>query len=117
MAAKQSGYLKKKQAEVDTYRQAEKDTYIQFMTDMLVLTLNDPDVMGKDVFGENRIETVVKAWGQYFDKFHGALESVPEADYLQDTLDFRLKKIVPHLFAPFPDRYPWIKEIVYKRRR
>lgn len=37
---------------------------IQFMTDTLMLTLNDPEVMGKDVFGAQRITKIVDAWGE-----------------------------------------------------
>lgn len=46
-----NAYLEQRQAEINVYRQAEKDTYIQYMTDMLMVTLNDPDVMEKNVFG------------------------------------------------------------------
>ena len=46
-----NGYLKQRRAEIEAYRQAEKETYIQYMTDMLMVTLNDPEAMGKDVFG------------------------------------------------------------------
>lgn len=59
-----NGYLQRQRNTVNVYRQAEKETYIQFMTDTLILTLNDPAVMGKDVFGEKRIRRVVEAWGQ-----------------------------------------------------
>ena len=50
-----NGYLQRQRNTVNVYRQAEKETYIQFMTDTLILTLNDPAVMGKDVFGEKRM--------------------------------------------------------------
>lgn len=59
-----NGYLQRQRNTVNVYRQAEKETYIQFMTDTLILTLNDPAVMGKDVFGEKRIRRVVEAWGK-----------------------------------------------------
>lgn len=65
-----NGYLQRQRNTVNVYRQAEKETYIQFMTDTLILTLNDPSVMGKDVFGEKRIRRVVEAWGKVFDKYH-----------------------------------------------
>ena len=42
-----NGYLQRQRNTVNVYRQAEKETYIQFMTDTLILTLNDPAVMGK----------------------------------------------------------------------
>ncbi len=109
-----NGYLNRKKAEIDAYRQAEKDTYIQFMTDTLMLTLNDPEVMGKDVFGEQRITKIVDAWGKAFDKYHGALESGPEADYIQEKFDRRLKPIAGKRFSPFHERYKWIKKIFYR---
>ena len=59
-----NGYLQRQRNTVNVYRQAEKETYIQFMTDTLILTLNDPAVMGKDVFGEKRIRRVVEAWSR-----------------------------------------------------
>ena len=65
-----NGYLQRQRNTVNVYRQAEKETYIQFMTDTLILTLNDPAVMGKDVFGEKRIRRVVEAWGKVFDKYN-----------------------------------------------
>lgn len=61
-----NGYLQRQKNTVNVYRQAEKETYIQFMTDTLILTLNDPAIMGKDVFGEKRIA----AWWR-----HGARSS------------------------------------------
>ena len=42
-----NGYLQRQRNTVNVYRQAEKETYIQFMTDTLILTLNDPAVMGR----------------------------------------------------------------------
>ena len=91
--AKQSGYIKRKKVEIGVCRQAEKETYIQFMSDMFQIALNDPDVMGKDVLGEDRIKCVVEAAGRNFDTFHGALENIPEADYFQEKLDSRLGRI------------------------
>lgn len=111
---KQSGYLKRKNAEIGVYRQAEKETYIQFMTDTLIITLNDPEVMGKDVFGKKRIEAVVRAWGKTYDKFHEALEKSKEADCVQDKLDERIRKVIGEEdFHPFSERYEWVKKQVY----
>lgn len=108
---RQSGYLAKQKKAVGIFRQAEKDTYIQFMTDTLMLTLNDPKIMGKDVFGKKRIEKVVYAWGKMYDQFHGALEKGVEAEYFQEKLDQALIRILGEDgFNPFPERYYWIGE-------
>lgn len=106
-----NGYLQRQRATVNVYRQAEKETYIQFMTDTLILTLNDPTVMGKDVFGEKRIKKVVEAWGKVFDKFHGALEKGDEQDFWQIKLDQNLMGVLGEKdFVPFTQRYEWVKE-------
>lgn len=63
-----NGYLQRQKNTVNVYRQAEKETYIQFMTDTLILTLNDPAIMGKDVFGEKRIRRVVEKDFEPFEK-------------------------------------------------
>lgn len=110
---KKSGYLQRQKAAVGVYRQAEKDTYIQFMTDTLMVTLNDPAVMGKDVFGKQRIKKVVEAWGKAFDKYHGALEKNDEADYWQEKLDQQLRAILGDELVPFPKRYDWIPQFGY----
>lgn len=106
-----NGYLQRRRTTVNVYRQAEKDTYIQFMTDTLILTLNDPAVMGKDVFGAKRIRKVVEAWGKVFDKYHGALEKGDEQDYWQIKLDQMLKGVLGEKdFQTFEKRYEWVKQ-------
>ncbi len=53
--AKQSGLLKRQEAERKkrdrVLQDATRKTFVQYMTDTLIYTLNDPEVMGKDVFG------------------------------------------------------------------
>lgn len=109
-----NGYLERQKKMVAVYRQAEKETYIQFMTDMLILTLNDPEIMGKDVFGKKRIEKVIHGWERNFDAYHGALEKGSEADVFQTKLDNRLKDIFGEAdFHSFEERYEWLNKQVY----
>lgn len=108
-----NGYLDRQRAAIGAYRQAEKETYIQYMTDTLILTLNDPHTMGKDVFGEQRIKKIISAWGEMFDTYHGALEKGDEADYFQERLDQRLKGVAGEDFHPFSERYEWVKRQIY----
>lgn len=108
--AKQNAFLQKQQARLEVYLKAEKDTYIQYMTDTLVLTLNDPDVMGKDVFGKTRLNKVIRAWEKVFDRYHAALEKNDEADYQQIKLDQRLEAIFGEDIPRFGERYPWLKD-------
>lgn len=107
---KTNGYIKRRDARVNVYREAEQDTTVQYMTDMLILTLNDPDVMGKDVFGKKRLARVIKAWGEKWDLFHGALEIGDERDYYQEKLDQALRRILGDDLVPFPERYDWLSK-------
>lgn len=68
-----NGYLQKRKHTIDTYRQAEKDTCIQYMIDIFMVVLNDPEVMGKDVFGKKRIVRVIEAVSEAYDRYALAL--------------------------------------------
>lgn len=109
--SKKNAYLQRQENKIDVYRQAERETCIQFMTDTLALTLNDPEVMGKDVFGKDRLKKVLSGWGEYYDKFHGALEKNDETDYHQIKLDEGLYRIFGEEMDKFGMRYPWLKDL------
>lgn len=110
-----SGYLARQKAAVDVYRQAEKDTTIQFMTDTLILTLRDPAVMGKDVWGRQRLEKLVKAWGETYDKYHTALGRSDEADYYQEKMDSLMREFMGDDLVPFRERYDWVQQFGYDK--
>lgn len=99
-------------------QQATKETYTQYLTDMLILTLNDPDVMGKDVFGEARIRKILDAWGKKYDEYFDALTLNPEADYCRERMDRQIEAICKSGdFVPFEKRYDWLPEITYGIKR
>ena len=54
---------------------------------MVTLVLRDPEIMGKDLFGKERLSKVVKGVGDYIDKYQPAWEKSDEADYYQHKLD------------------------------
>lgn len=103
-----NGYLQKRKITTDMYREAEKQTCIQYMTDTLIIVLNDPDVMGKDVFGKKRITKVIKAWEEAYDRYHGALEKGDEQDVWQVKMDRILRSIMGEDLVPFKERYEWV---------
>ena len=110
-----NGYLARRKVRDDVMQDAIKQTYMQYMTDMLILTLNDPEVMGKDVFGYKRLKKVLDAWGRYYDQFFDALTKNPEADYAREKMDAAMKRIVGTNgdFIPFEQRYEWLPKITY----
>lgn len=121
--AKQSGLLKRQKKEQEkrdlVLQDATRATFVQYMTDTLMCTLNDPDVMGKDVFGYARIKKILAAWGAKYDLFFDALTTKDEADYYRQKMDDSIRQIVPkgEPFFPFEERYEWLPLITYGRTK
>ena len=87
---------------------------MQFVDDIYKISLNNPDVMGKDVFGKNRLAKLHKYTEELVnDAFPAINASDPESDVWRDKLDKRLQKVMGDKFDPFEVRYPHLKEIQY----
>ena len=116
---KQSHLLKRQQSRERVVERATEDTISQYMVDMFCLALNDPEVMGKDTLGFRRISKVIQAVQNYRDTFAGAMSHKnAEADYYREKLDERLRKIIPpEHFSPFLERYNWLEDIQYEKRK
>lgn len=114
-----NGYLDRRKARDTVLQDATRQTFVQYMTDTLILTLNDPEVMGKDVFGYRRLKKVLDAWGRYYDQFFDALTKKPEADYAREKMDRLMRQICGDSgdFFPFEERYEWLPEISYGKKK
>ena len=88
---------------------AEQKTF-----DMMCLALHDPEVMGKDTFGAERIKRVYIAMLQYADKYAEAWAHTQESDWYQEKLDAELKSIFGKIDS-FNERYPNQKEWNYNK--
>ncbi len=112
MGRKKSGYLQRKEAESRIEQKATyiavRSTYLQFMADTASITLNN---FG---WGTERIDNFLIEWGKVYDMFLEALTTNPEADYLRDKLDERVKQICkPEFYKPFDERYKYVEEMRY----
>lgn len=87
----------------------------QRMADLISIALNDPSVMGKNAFGAERLSRLFDRVKELETTFDRAFCQNAEQDYWQDVLDRKLHEIFPdsYGFAPFPERYPFIKEVRY----
>ena len=114
-----NGYLARRKVRDGVLQDATRQTYQQYMTDTLILTLNDPEVMGKDVFGYKRLKKVLEAWGKCYDRYFDALTKNPEADYAREKMDRLMKQICGDSgdFVPFEERYEWLPEITYGQKK
>ena len=90
---------------------------IQKIWDYMQIALRDPAVVGKDVFGRERLKKLYKRMSEYANYFHDAFTMHPEADVRQEELDKLLEEVWGDDLQPFFERYPYCKEFSYKKSR
>ena len=88
----------------------------QQILDMMSLVLNDPDIMGKDTFGKDRLMKVIKGIGEYIDTYQTAWEKDAETDYYRAKMDEALERVYgKDLHDIFLKRYEFAPEFDYKK--
>ena len=111
--AKQSGYLQRREAELDAVFWAGATMAAQFAVDTLQMTMHQ-----QEGWGYNRIMRVTHEWMETQREYRPALNCKdPEADVRQAHMDRILAEIIRDRMTliPFPDRYPNAKKIKYGR--
>lgn len=88
---------------------------IQKMWDYLQLVLHDPNVMGKDTFGQERLKKVYEAMKALTEEYSKAFTTDKEADYYQEKMDRKLREIWGDKTLPFYERYPDLKKVKYDK--
>lgn len=98
----------------DNFWNAGMDVRMQLSADCFQAVLNDPDVMGKDVFGSKRIKRICDEVQRCIDYYFDALDvRNPEADVMQEKLDATLRRLWVDELMPFHERYPMLKRCSY----
>ena len=88
----------------------------QQIIDMMSLVLRDSEIMGKDLFGKDRLIKIVKGIGEYIDKYQIAWERDAETDYYRAKLDEALAEAYGDgLRDSFLQRYEFMPEYDYVR--
>lgn len=88
----------------------------QQIIDMVSLVLRDQDIMGRDIFGNDRLLKVVKGIGEYIDKYQKAWERDDETDYYRAKLDDALAEAYGEsLHDSFLKRYEFAPEFDYMK--
>lgn len=108
-------YLKRRDADRQQFFVAGCETATQQMWDMMCLVLNDPEIMGKDTFGAERLKKVHKALFDRESYYHEAWIGTNESDYYQEKLDSEIKRIFGDDAPDFKTRYPYVMEYDYRR--
>jgi hypothetical protein len=109
-----NNFLAKQKAVQQAFFDAGLKSGRQQIIDMVSLVLRDPDIMGKDTFGKDRLLKVVKGVGDYIDVFQKAWERDDETDYYRVKLDQHLAKIYGDgMMDTFNKRYEYCTEFNY----
>lgn len=113
---KSNAYLEKQAA----IKQELFNTGLRFgrqqMFDMVSLVLRDPEIMGKDIFGKNRLLKVMQGIGKYMDMYNLAWQKHDETDYYRAKLDAALAEAYGEkLHNSFMQRYEFAPEYDYKK--
>lgn len=105
--AKKNPYLERQEE-----KRKQRDTIImlwahQMCYDALTLVLNDPEIMGKDVFGEKRLNKLCKATNAKIEEIMPGLSSQVNASHVRAQVDRELEKICKESFVPWEERYEY----------
>lgn len=112
-----NGYLQKRQAMNQGFLDVGEQLGMQKMWDYIQIVLRDPDIMGRDTFGETRLEKIHEGLKVVADEYHTAFTDDKEADYYQEKMDRKLKEIWGDKLSPFYERYPQLKKLGYDKAR
>jgi hypothetical protein len=112
-------FLQKQREENQFFLEVGMDSGFQKCWDLLQIVLHDPEVMGKDTFGKERIKKIYWAMKELEKKLGRAwLPSLyNDADVCQRDLDALLNEIWKDELCPFYERYPHMKKPDYSKGR
>lgn len=111
-----NAYMNKLKAIKDGYFYAGLQCGRQQILDMVTLVLRDPDIMGKDTFGKDRLVKVIQGVGEYIDTYQKAWEKDDETDYYRAKLDEALAQAYGEsLHDSFLKRYEYAPEFDYMK--
>lgn len=109
-------FLAKQRALQHGYFTAGLQSGRQQIIDCVSLALRDPEIMGKDTFGKDRLLKVVHCVGKYIDLYQKAWEKDDETDYYRAKLDAALADAYGDgLHDSFSKRYEFCPDYDYVR--
>lgn len=112
-----NGFLEKQRALQQGFLDVGEEMGMQKMWDYVQLALRDPNVMGKDTLGKERLTRVFNRLKELADSYHTAFTDDKEADVYQEKLDANLREIWGGELSPFYERYPHMKKMGYQKAR
>lgn len=102
-----NAYLAKKAHENKVRNMVVMQWSHQMAYDAITLVLNDKEVMGKDVFGRQRINKLCKAMNAKINEIMPGLSGAVNSSYVRAQVDRELQRICGEDFVPWEERYPY----------
>ena len=107
-------FLEKQQAMQNACLNAGLQCGRQQILDMMSLALRDPDIMGKDTFGKDRLIKLLEGIGDYIKTYEKAWQRDDETDYYRAKLDEALSQAYGEQES-FLERYEYAPEFDYTK--
>ena len=112
-----NAYLEKQRKLQQGFLDVGEEMGIQKICDYLHVALRDPEVVGKDIYGRKRFDKLFKKLNELANYYQTAFTDDKEADVVQEDLDRNLKEVYGDDFQDFHTRYPYVKQLDYKKPR
>ena len=112
-----NAYLAQQKAVKEAYFKAGLESGRQQIMDMVSLVLRDPEIMGKVIFGKDRLLKIGQGVNNYIDTYEKAWMKDNETDYYRQKLDDALAQAYGGLADDFLTRYPYAPEFDYMKGR
>lgn len=104
--AKKNAYLEKRNRERQAASEIIQRWTAQLCLDVMTIVLNDPEVMGKDRFGSQRLQKIGQAFNKEYADWIIGLSPDVKASYYRAKMDERLMKLWgEEMFEPWDKRY------------
>lgn len=110
---RQSGFLQRQaEAQEDLNRKIQL-IWKQFMIDTLQITMHK-----EFGWGEERLRKLAEEWEKYRAEYFPAVNPKdPLCDVKQEHMQRAFREICGEAAVPFSERYPYLKEVRYEKRR
>lgn len=111
-----NGFLERQRIANQAYFEAGLQSGRQQILDMMSIAMNDPDIMGKDTFGKDRLNKIINGISEYITLFQKAWGRDDETDYYRAKLDEHLAKIYgEEMLNSFSQRYEFCPDYDYTK--
>lgn len=117
MSGNKKNYVARQKVAQQAILDVGEEIGMQKMWDWVQMCLHDPDIMGKDTIGKERMRRIYNGLKEKADTYQTAFTGSVDADYYQEKMDAELREIWGEDLHTFRERYPAVKQFGYDKAR